>query len=63
MNLEESETDESDQIENPIKLNMSNIQEPREDENIEDADTDIDQDSQTIENYLEESEIDKIYQI
>ena len=63
MNLEESETDESDQIENPIKLNMSNIQEPREDENIEDADTDIDQDSQTIEHYLEESEIDKIYQI
>ena len=63
MNLEESETDESDQIENPIKLNMSNIQEPREDENIEDADTDIDQDSQTIGNYLEESEIDKIYQI
>ena len=28
-------------IENPQKLNMRNIQEPREDENIEDTDTEL----------------------
>ena len=34
MDLEESETDERDQIENSTKLNMSNIQELQQDDNI-----------------------------
>ena len=49
MNLEESKTDERDQTENPTKLNMSNIQEPREDDHLEDTDTDLEHGPQTIE--------------
>ena len=43
INLEESETDERDKIENP-KKKLSNIQEPRGDENLEDTDNDTDTD-------------------
>ena len=41
MNLEESETDERDQIENPTKLNMSNNQELRYYDNLVDTDTEL----------------------
>ena len=39
--LEESETDERDQIENPTKSNMKKIQEPRGDDYLVDTDTDM----------------------
>ena len=42
--LEEPETDERDQIENPTKSNMRKIQELRADENLVDADTDLEYD-------------------
>ena len=53
MNLEESETDERDQIENRTKLNMRNVHEPRENENLEDTDIDMEYGPQTIETDLE----------
>ena len=37
INLEESETDGIDHIENPTKLNMSNIHEPREYDDLVDT--------------------------
>ena len=39
MNLEQSETDETYQIENTTTLNLSNVQEPREDDDLDDTDT------------------------
>ena len=41
MNLEESETGERYKIENPTKLYLRNVQEPREDEHLEDTDTEL----------------------
>ena len=41
MSLEESETDERDQIENSTKLNMSNNQELRDYDDLVDTDTEL----------------------
>ena len=53
MDSEESEMDEIDQIENPTKLNVSNIKEFKEDDYLEDTDTDMDHGPQANEIYLE----------
>ena len=42
---------------------MRNVQEPREDDHLEDTGIDLEHGPQTIENYLEESETDERYQI
>ena len=42
---------------------MINIQEPREDKNIEDTDYELEHGTQTIENDLEESETDERDQV
>ena len=44
MNLEESKTDERYQIKKLTKLDMSNIQKPREDDDLDDTDTNMEHD-------------------
>ena len=41
MNLEASKTDERDQIENPTKVNLRNVQEPMGYDRLEDTGTDM----------------------
>ena len=59
MYLEESETDERDQIEIPTRLNMSNIQELMEDEDLVDTDTDLEHgpvhDTEKVENTINQN--------
>ena len=63
INLKDSVTNETDQIENPTKLNMINIQEIRKYKDLTDTDTDQKHVLQKIVKDLEESETDETDQI
>ena len=63
MNLEKSETDKRDQIKSLKEWNLSNVQEPSEDDYLEDIDTDLEHDPKIIEKDSEEWETDEGDQI